>query len=111
MTDCFVASGNPALTITNDVDVAETLIRGNNDGSAAVIISGAGSTLRDVQVVLGGVQVTGTNNLIVGNRVSGATAPYNIAAGNAYGPIVDVSAAGDVSAIANADHPLANLAF
>jgi hypothetical protein len=34
---------------------------------------------------------------------------YNMAAGNSYGPIVNVAGVGDVSGTAGAQHPLANL--
>ena len=59
-----------------------------------------------------GVFVPGSNNLVVANTASANTnINYSIAAGNAYGPVVGVRGSNDLSAVTDADHPLANLAF
>ena len=39
------------------------------------------------------------------------TSNYDIAPGNAYGPIIDVSGAGDISGVPGAEHPWANFEF
>lgn len=39
------------------------------------------------------------------------TSNYDIAPGNAYGPIIDVSGAGDISLVPGAEHPWANFEF
>lgn len=61
-----------------------------------------------------GVLVNGgsTRCVILGNRVrSTAATPYAIPSGNAYGPIVNIAAAGNIAAVANANHPWANFTY
>lgn len=40
-----------------------------------------------------------------------ATTAYDIPAGNSYGPIIDATGAGDLSAVPGADHPWANFLY
>jgi hypothetical protein len=47
-------------------------------------------------------------NLLLRNCATECTSPFDLGQGNAYGPIVVVAGAGDVSAIPNSDHPEAN---
>jgi parallel beta-helix repeat protein len=58
-----------------------------------------------------GVEVDAAGNIIVKNTASDNAPNYEILAGNAYGPIVDVNGVGDISATANASHPWANFEF
>lgn len=58
-----------------------------------------------------GYDVGGSYNLLVKNSASGNGLDYVIGAGNAHGPIVDLPAGGDLSAIPNADHPWANFSL
>jgi hypothetical protein len=59
-----------------------------------------------------GLSILGEDNLITSNRATGVPANnYAIAPGNSFGPIVIVSGVGDLSAVANADHPLANFSY
>jgi len=58
-----------------------------------------------------GILVAGTDNLIVKNSAANNTTDYSIVAGNAYGPIVGVAGAGDISTIAQASHPWANFSM
>lgn len=58
-----------------------------------------------------GLEVTGTNNLIVRNSATSNTTDYSMGAGNAYGPIVNVGGVGDITAVANANHPWANFSM
>jgi hypothetical protein len=56
------------------------------------------------------LDVTG-NSCIISHNVSsfvGAGGHYSIAAGNSFGPIVNVAGVGDISGTANANHPMAN---
>ena len=48
------------------------------------------------------------DNLIIRNSATSNTTEYDISAVNSFGPIVDVSAASDISAVTGADHPWAN---
>ena len=59
----------------------------------------------------GGTATTGS--LYIRNRAAGNSNGNNfdIAAGNSFGPIVDVDGVGDLSTIANADHPMANFEY
>lgn len=58
-----------------------------------------------------GIEVTGSDNLIVRNSATSNGTDYSIGAGNAYGPIVNVSGVGDITAVPNADHSWANFAM
>ncbi|MHC4618134.1 MAG: hypothetical protein ACYTEQ_10320, partial [Planctomycetota bacterium] len=65
-----------------------------------------------------GIDVDDSNNIIIKNTASGNTgrggspsAHYDIAANNSYGPIINVSGVGDISATTGADHPWANFQF
>lgn len=54
----------------------------------------------------------GYGNIVIGNTVSQAgTAAFDMPPGNAWGPIIDVSAGGDLSGYSGADHPWANFIF
>lgn len=59
-----------------------------------------------------GVRVEGTGCLVVRNGASASTTQaFDIAPGNAYGPIVDVAGVGDLSQVPGSGHPLANLVY
>ena len=86
-------------------------------GSGAGIFSAGSDRIEGntVQSNDRGIQVIGTHSLILRNSASGNTDPgpapapnYVIAASNSFGPIVNVSAVGDISGTANANHPWAN---
>ncbi len=47
-------------------------------------------------------------HLIIRNSVHGVSTSYFIPARSSFGPIVDVSGGGDISAVTGSDHPLAN---
>jgi hypothetical protein len=55
-----------------------------------------------------GIRVDNKDSLIIKNTVSGCGVPYDLGQ-NSFGPIIDVSAATDLSAVPGADHPWANL--
>ena len=52
-----------------------------------------------------------SGSLFLRNRAAGNVTNFNITSGNAFGPIVDVTGAGDLSDITNTSHPQANLQF
>ncbi|MDA8019744.1 MAG: hypothetical protein MPN21_20075 [Thermoanaerobaculia bacterium] len=58
-----------------------------------------------------GLAVTSSGCLIVRNMASGNVTNYNILSSSTFGPILTVLNAGDLSAIAGAEHPWANLEF
>ncbi len=58
-----------------------------------------------------GFQSTGTRNLLLSNCATECQTPFEIGPGNAFGPLVDVSGVGDVSAVAHSEHPGANYIY
>ena len=59
--------------------------------------------------ILDDPQVIG--HIILKNTAGGNTANYDMGTGNAYGPIINVSGAGDISGVTGANHPWANFEF
>ncbi|MEO1085969.1 MAG: right-handed parallel beta-helix repeat-containing protein, partial [Acidobacteriota bacterium] len=58
-----------------------------------------------------GISATASGSLIVANTCAGNLTNYNIDPNCAFGPIIDVTNAGDLSLIAGADHPWANFSY
>jgi len=58
-----------------------------------------------------GIDVDSTRSFIARNTAGMNTTDYAIAGNNAYGPIVNIASAGDISGTANADHPWANFQY
>lgn len=58
-----------------------------------------------------GIQVQSGGNLIVRNACAANGTDYDIAAGNAFGPIAPVGGVGDISIVPPAGHPWANFAY
>lgn len=58
-----------------------------------------------------GIDVDGAGNVIVKNVARANGTDYDIAAGNAHGPIINVAGLGDMSVVPGADHPWANFEF
>ncbi|MEN1726872.1 MAG: right-handed parallel beta-helix repeat-containing protein [Pseudomonadota bacterium] len=58
-----------------------------------------------------GIRVTSSGTLIINNYATGNVVNYAIDGASAFGPIVNVLNAGDLSLITNADHPLANIEY
>ena len=82
-------------------------------GDGGIIVTFSGSRIEENSVVAcgTGIRVEGTTNIILRNTASGNTTNYNIAAGNSYGPIINVADANDISTVSGADHPWANFEF
>lgn len=92
--------------------VGFSVVRNNNmtANGIGVHASGNGNRIEGNSVFSGGVgfDIDGTENLVIRNTTRSNVTDFDIAAGNAHGPIVDVSGVGDISATAGADHPWAN---
>ena len=58
-----------------------------------------------------GIDMVSGGGLVIKNTAAGNGTAYNLHANTNYGPIVDVSSAGDISGTTNADHPFANFSF
>ena len=107
-----IAASGVSLTLNDDNSVSNVRVRETaGSGGASLLVQGDGNSVKCVTVTDGGITVTGSSNLLVRNHVHGATVPFSIPAGNSFGPIVDVAGAGDLSSVANSEHPLANLAY
>lgn len=85
----------------------------NNFGSG-IHLNGTGC-LADGNLVtdndLFGIRTKARNSTIIRNRATGNGTDYSFNASAIYGPEVNVTGVGDVSAVTNADHPQANLTF
>jgi parallel beta-helix repeat protein len=58
-----------------------------------------------------GIDVDSTRSFIARNTAGMNTTDYAIAGNNAYGPIVNIAGAGDISSDPNAAHPWANFEY
>ncbi|MFT3685178.1 MAG: right-handed parallel beta-helix repeat-containing protein [Phycisphaerales bacterium] len=118
---CFCES-NGQCGIFSDGGGAVT-IRGNTCGEngnsaaangAGIRVTGAAGNLIEgnhVSANFKGVDAISTRNAIYGNRAIVNATDYVFGVGNSCGPVVNVAGAPDVSTVANANHPLANLRF
>ena len=117
----FVGSGGIALNCSvteNTRDGISVHFNGrvisNNcedNGAAGIHSTGVGARIEGNSLTFNdmGIVVDSSGNLIVKNsaRVN-PSGHYNIAAGNSVGPIVNVVGVGDISGVANSNHPWAN---
>lgn len=87
----FAAGQGAGILVTGDRNRIESNHCTSNDGAGVSV----------------GILVQGIENLIVKNSATANV--YSIAAGNAFGPIVNVSAGGDLAAHFNGDNPWANI--
>jgi len=112
---CSLNSGHGIYIATSGLATGNNC-RENGYGAptgAGIYASGANIRLEANNVTNNdkGIQVPATGNIIVKNTASDNGINYNIAAGNSYGPIVNVAGVGDISGTANANHPWANFVF
>ncbi len=101
------------LTVIKDCNASN-----NGQDGIYVVCCGTGCRIESNLVVNNGygIRVEDHDNarghIILKNTArNNNTGNYNIAPGNAYGPIVDVSGAGDISGVSGAEHPWANFEF
>lgn len=75
-------------------------------------IAGSEIHLEGNVVVAGqtGISTSG-RSMVIGNRARLVPTPYAFGSGGAYGPIVDVTGAGDIAAVSGANHPWANFIY
>lgn len=84
---------------------------GLNKGDGAGIHATSTDNYIEGNVVLfndRGIDVDSTGSFVFKNSAMGNTTNYDIAALNAFGPIVNIDGVGDITGTANADHPWAN---
>ncbi len=68
-----------------------------------------GNSITDNDMI--GLNVTSAGSFIINNKAAGNVTNYAIDLNSSFGPIVDVTNAGDISTVLNADHPFANFVF
>lgn len=114
VTRCVLhGNGENGVRVRDRVNVSACQSVGQVNG-AGVLATGTASRI-DGNTLTGnrvGVRVDSKGCLVVRNSVAASeAAAYDIAPGNAFGPIVEVMGAGDVGAVAGSGHPLANLVY
>jgi parallel beta-helix repeat protein len=100
--EACVAKGN----VSNGIVAGEAdIVTGNtaiSNGGAGIYVPSTGTGVRveanNVSYNARGIDVDYTGNIIVKNSASDNTTDYDIAAGNAYGQIVDMTAGGAITA-------------
>ena len=104
-------SGHGARTFANSYVIANKFHENDLDGLriSSTDCHVQGNQVTDNDQV--GIQVTSSGSLIIQNTSGGNVTNYNIISTSAYGPIIDVTSAGDISAVAGAEHPWANFVF
>ncbi|MDO8629598.1 MAG: putative metal-binding motif-containing protein, partial [Phycisphaerales bacterium] len=83
-------------------------------GGAGILVTGEANRIEEnyVQGNMRGIDVDGAGNIIVKNTaVNNSVANYDIASGSSYGPILNVGAGGDLSALSGGDQPTANMSM
>lgn len=85
----------------------------NHSAGAGVLVTGQNNRIDGNNITGGqtGVRVEGENNFVVRNTVSDIQNHFQINTGNAFGPIVNVSGNGSMAGALEADHPWANFLF
>ncbi len=106
-------NGEDGVRVRDRVSVTGCHCVGQVQG-AGIRVTGTASRI-DGNTVLGnaiGVSAEGKGSLLVRNSASASgTTAFDIAPGNAFGPIVNVVGSGDLGGVAGTGHPLANLVY
>ena len=110
-------SGNDGIWVRDRSTVKGCNLVNNHNIGIYVRDSGVGCRIES-NVVTGsitGIKILDIpevhSHLVLKNSCSEDTTSYDMGSGNAYGPIIDVSGAGDISTVTGADHPWANFEF
>ena len=98
------------------VDILNNNSSGNGNGGAGagIRVSNAGAYRiegNNVGQNFIGIDVLSGRNVIFRNVAIANTTDYSIAGGNTHGPIINAVGAGDVSAVAGANHPFTNFRY
>ncbi len=103
---------NDGVDASNGCRVEGNTINVGGSGGYGIVISGTGCRVEGntVSGAVTGILIVGTGNIILRNTVTGGT-QYSIAAGNSFGPIVNVTGVGDISGTPKANHPWANFQY
>jgi len=118
ITRCTVVeNGNDGIWVRDSSTVRECNLVNNHNIGIFVRESGSGCRIES-NVVTGsdvGIKILDDpgvhNHIVLKNSCSNDTTSYDMGSGNAYGPIIDVSGAGDMAGVPGAEHPWANFEF
>ena len=109
--DSFPGPGHGIRTFANAWLIGNKSHENDGDG---IRISSTDCLVEENSVTdndTGGIVVTSSGSLIVRNKAAGNLNDYTIDSNSAYGPIVNVTSSGDISAITNSNHPQANFIY
>ena len=114
VTNCSVCFNKWGITVKMGCYVFNNNCAQNNEIGIKCNFLTSGENRIDSNHVMGapiGIIVDSPGNIITRNSVRADTTAYNISTGNSYGPIVDVTAVGDISGVTNSSHPWANFKY
>ena len=116
-----VANSNSVCGILCDeggfVTISENACSENGGGTqgAGIRVAGAsGNRIENNNLLVNyrGIDALSGRNVIARNTAAGnSNADYSIVAGNTFGPVISAVGVGDVTGVAGADHPMANLRY
>lgn len=112
--DSYFESNNIGIYTWNSTVVTRCNFAENQIG-VFVVDDGQGNQIERNNFASGEVAVrlstTARGNMIIQNTARTLQPPFEIPAGNTFGPLVDISTAEDISSIPGAQHPWANFLF
>lgn len=112
-------NGLNGIVVGSSSEVRNCTARNNGSlgapgGGAGILVTGEANRIEanDCSKNIRGIAVDGAGNIVVKNTaMNNSVANYDIATGNSYGPILNVGAGGDLSALSGGDQPTANLSL
>jgi hypothetical protein len=105
------------INATNSCFLVGNACNGNNKANSGadsgILVSGGGNTIDSNSSTANGngvgIAATGSHNIIIRNSAMGnGGGNYNVGSGNAFGPVVDMSAGGQIPNTGNAANPWTN---
>ena len=109
--DCVASSNAGAGFLVDGGSAIDSTAENNAIGFDATGSAGRIEGCQATDNTGNGFRATGTGNFFARNTSTGFPLQFNLGAGNAWGPIVVISGAGDISAVVNANHPWANFRY
>lgn len=109
--NCEVSfNGTAGINVSSNCLVEHNMCAGNQTG---IRVEGSAVRVDSNNCVWGGtgIHATGSGNLFIRNSSRSASTAFSFAAGNAFGPIVNVAGVGDIAGVANANHAWANFVY
>lgn len=109
--NCEVSfNGTAGINVSSNCLVEHNMCTGNQFG---IRVEGSAVRIDSNNCVGGGTGFVATSggSLFIRNSARAASTAFNLAPGNAYGPIVDIAGVGSIGSVANANHPWANFTY